>query len=106
MVRATYIEVDGAEHRVEADEGISLMEAARQNGVPGVDGDCGGACACATCHVHVDPDWFERTGPANEEEADLLEFANDPAATSRLSCQMKLSAALDGLIVRTPPTQR
>ena len=105
-MKITYIGHDGTPTSIDASEDMSVMEAARLHGVPGIEGDCGGACACATCHVHVDPEWFDRVGPATGDEADLLEFANDPDATSRLSCQIRLTAALDGLIVHTPPSQR
>jgi 2Fe-2S ferredoxin len=105
MIRVTYVEHDGTAHDVDAAEGLSLMEAAKQQGVPGIAADCGGSCACATCHVHVDPDWFGAVGPAEEDEADLLQFANDPGETSRLSCQVRLRAELDGLVVRLPASQ-
>lgn len=106
MIKITYIEHDGTAHAVEATAGMSVMEAARGNAVPGIDADCGGACACATCHVYIDPVWMGRVGPPAGEEADLLEFANDPEETSRLSCQIRLRTELDGLVVRTPLSQR
>jgi 2Fe-2S ferredoxin len=81
------------------------MENAIRNGVPGIEAECGGACACATCHVHVDPVWLEKTGKPSPMEEDMLDFAFDVRANSRLSCQIKVSDALDGLIVRTPERQ-
>jgi 2Fe-2S ferredoxin len=79
--------------------GQNLMEVARARGVPGIIGDCGGGCACATCHVHVSPDWFEKVGPPNDVEADMLDMAEDLVPTSRLSCQIHLTPDLDGLAV-------
>lgn len=81
------------------------MEVAVQNAVPGIEGICGGSCACATCHVYVDPDWSERTGPASDMEKSMLELASDVEASSRLSCQIRITQELDGLIVRMPKTQ-
>jgi len=105
MPKVTFIEFDGTEHVVEADDGYSVMEAAVRNGVPGIEADCGGACACATCHVYVDPTWVEATGKPVDNEADMLEFAIEPQPTSRLSCQIRVSEALDGLVVRIPASQ-
>ncbi len=105
MAKITYIEHDGTEHVVEAETGGSVMEGAVKNSVPGIDADCGGACACATCHVYVDPDWLEKVGPRNEMEEDMLDFAFDIRDNSRLSCQIKVSDELDGLIVRMPEKQ-
>lgn len=82
------------------------MEAAVSNGVPGIDADCGGSCACATCHVIVDEAWFSRLPERSETERDMLEFAVDPKPTSRLACQISVTADLDGLIVHTPESQR
>lgn len=81
------------------------MEAAVQNAIPGIDALCGGSCACATCHVYVDPAWVERTGVASDMEKGMLELAPDVAANSRLSCQIRVTSTLDGLIVRMPKTQ-
>ena len=106
MIKITYIEHDGTAHEIETTADMSVMEAAKGHAVPGIDADCGGACACATCHVYVDPAWVDRVGPPEEEEADLLAFANDPEEHSRLSCQIRLRAELDGLVVRTPVSQR
>lgn len=105
MAHITYIEFGGTAHGVEVDEGMSVMEGAVRNGVPGIDATCGGACACATCHIYVDPAWQATVGPPSAEEADMLEFANDVEASSRLSCQIAVTAALDGLIVRMPESQ-
>ena len=96
MAKITYIEHDGTEHQVDVQDGLTVMEGAIRNMVPGIDADCGGACACATCHVYVDP--------ASMEES-MLDFASDVQETSRLSCQIKVGAALDGLIVRLPEEQ-
>lgn len=106
MPRVIYIEADGAEHAVDAADGISAMEAAVSNGVPGIDGDCGGQAACATCHVFVDPAWIERTGRADPEtEIPLLELGEGIEENSRLACQIVLTADLDGLVLRMPEGQ-
>ena len=105
MARITYIEHDGREHVVEVKNGLSVMEGAIRNNVPGIDADCGGACACATCHVYVEPDWVEKVGPRNPMEEDMLDFAFDVRDNSRLSCQIKMSDALDGLRVKVPEKQ-
>ncbi len=106
MAKVTYIEANGTEHVVDVADGVSAMEGALQNGVPGIDGDCGGQAACATCHVFVDPDWLERAGRADPEvELPLLELAEGIQENSRLACQIMLSAALDGLILRMPEAQ-
>lgn len=80
------------------------MEAAIRNDVPGIAADCGGACSCATCHVYVDPAWVDRVGPPDDMEQSMLEFAENPTTNSRLACQVKLSDALDGLVLRIPST--
>ena len=106
MGRAIYREHDGTEHAVELAEGESLMEGAVANGIRGIDGDCGGSRACATCHVHVDAAWLERVGPpASEGEIEMLALAPEVAADSRLACQIKMSPELDGVIVRMPESQ-
>jgi ferredoxin, 2Fe-2S len=105
MAKITYIEHNGTEHVVEAENGVSVMEAAVRNMVPGIDADCGGACACATCHVYVDDSWREKTGKPEAMEESMLDFAAEPKESSRLSCQLKVSDALDGLIVRLPEFQ-
>ena len=105
MAKITYIEHDGTEHTVEVKNGLSVMEGAIKNRVPGIDADCGGACACATCHVYVDEAWREKTGSPSAMEESMLDFADNVEPNSRLSCQIKVSDALDGLIVRTPQSQ-
>lgn len=105
MPKITYIEHNGTEHTIDAEEGVSVMEAAVKNMVPGIDADCGGACACATCHVYVDEAWREKTGKPESMEESMLDFAAEPKENSRLSCQVKVTAALDGLIVRLPEFQ-
>lgn len=105
MAKITYIESNGTEHVVEAQTGVSVMEAAVKNMVPGIDADCGGACACATCHVYVDPDWLAKTGTRESMEESMLDFAYAPKDNSRLSCQITVTDALDGLVVRLPEQQ-
>lgn len=106
MPRITYIEYNGDQHEVEVMEGVSVMEGAVKNGVPGIDADCGGACACATCHVFVDPAWHDVVGKPADDEKEMLEFAKDGNEFSRLSCQIMVSDALDGLVVRMPESQQ
>jgi len=98
----TYITRAGATIRVEAEPGISLMQLALANNVPGIIGECGGVMSCATCHVHVDMAWYERLPPPKSGENDMLEFADDRNGTSRLGCQIKVRNEFDGLIVRVP----
>lgn len=105
MARITFIEHNGAVHEVEGEPGSTVMETAIRNMVPGIEAECGGALACATCHVYVDEKWFEATGGPSEMEEDMLDFAYDVQPTSRLSCQIKVSEALDGLVVRVPERQ-
>ena len=105
MAKITYIEHTGKEHIIEVKPGQSVMEGAVKNNIPGIDADCGGACACATCHVYVDDVWADKTGKASVMEESMLDFANDLQPTSRLSCQIIVSDALDGLIVRMPENQ-
>lgn len=105
MPKITYIEHNGKEHVVEVPSGWSIMEGAVKNLIPGIDADCGGACACATCHVHVDPQWANKLPPKQDMEETMLDFAQELQPTSRLSCQLKASPALDGLIVRLPKSQ-
>jgi len=105
MTKITYIEFDGTEHPVEVRNGLTVMEGAIKNNVPGIDADCGGACACATCHVYVDEAWREKTGTASAMEESMLDFAQNVQPNSRLSCQIKVTDALDGLIVRMPEEQ-
>jgi 2Fe-2S ferredoxin len=105
MAKITFIQPDGSEQVVEAEPGMTAMEAAKKHLVEGVEAECGGACACATCHVYVDDAWREKTGGPSEMEEDMLDFAFDVRPTSRLSCQIKVTEALDGLIVRVPEKQ-
>ena len=105
MAKITYIEHDGKTHTVEVKPGLSVMEGAIKNRVPGIDADCGGACACATCHVYVDEEWKDVVGPPSPMEEDMLDFASDVRPTSRLSCQIRVRPELDGLVVQTPKRQ-
>jgi 2Fe-2S ferredoxin len=105
MAKITYIEFDGREHVVEVRNGLSVMEGAIKNNVPGIDADCGGACACATCHVYVDEAWRATVGGPSAMEESMLDFAEGVEPNSRLSCQIKVSDALNGLIVRMPESQ-
>ena len=105
MAKITYITHDGKEHVVEAASGTTVMENAVKNSVPGIEAECGGACACATCHVYVDEAWTQVVGGPDAMEEDMLDFAWEAKPVSRLSCQIKVSDALDGLIVRIPERQ-
>jgi 2Fe-2S ferredoxin len=106
MGRVTYIQYDGTSHTVDVQDGESLMVGAVSNGIRGIDADCGGSCACATCHVHVDSSWTQSVGgPASEAEAELLQLAPEVREDSRLSCQIKMRADLDGVIVHLPEAQ-
>lgn len=105
MPKITFIEHDGTEHTIDVANGLSVMEGAIKNSIPGIDADCGGACACATCHVYVDPEWVEKTGTKEDMEQTMLDFAVDVEETSRLSCQIEVTDELDGLIVRLPQSQ-
>ena len=105
MAKITYVEHDGTEHVIEVKTGLSVMEGAVKNNIPGIDADCGGACACATCHVYVDDAWREKTGSKSAMEESMLDFAENVEENSRLSCQIKVSDALEGLIVRMPESQ-
>ena len=105
MPSITFIEHDGTKHAVEAKNGQTAMEAAIGNTVPGIVAECGGACSCATCHVYVDETWTEQVGGPSEMEEDMLDFAFDVRPTSRLSCQIRVSDALDGLVLHIPEEQ-
>ncbi len=105
MAKITYIEFDGTEHTADVRPGLSVMEGAVRNNIPGIDADCGGACACATCHVYVDEAWVEQTGERSAMEESMLDFAENVAENSRLSCQIRVTDALDGLVVRMPEDQ-
>ena len=105
MPKITYIAFDGTETTVEAKEGMSVMQTAVNNGVDGIVAECGGACSCATCHVYVDEGWFDKLPEALAMEKEMLDFVMSPQPTSRLSCQIKVTAELDGLVVNTPESQ-
>lgn len=106
MAKITYVEFNGKEHVVEVKNGLTVMEGARDNGIPGIEADCGGACACSTCHVYVDPAWVDKLPARDGMEADMLDFAYQPdPVRSRLTCQLKVSDALDGLRVQMPEKQ-
>jgi 2Fe-2S ferredoxin len=105
MVKITYIDESGSSITADAEVGSTVMEAAIANDVPGILATCGGACACATCHVYIDDAWWERLSHREPDEEDMLDTAHDLRPTSRLSCQIKVVEDLDGLTVRTPPRQ-
>jgi 2Fe-2S ferredoxin len=105
MTKLTIVAFDGTRFDLNADDGSTVMENAVRNSVPGIDAECGGACACATCHVYVDDDWVEKVGGPEPMEEDMLDFAFDVRPSSRLSCQIKITQALDGLVVHVPERQ-
>lgn len=105
MAKITYITHDGKEHSVDADNGTTVMENAVRNSIPGIEAECGGACACATCHIYVDKDWVDVVGKPEAIEEDMLDFAYEMKPESRLSCQVTVSDKLDGLVVRIPEKQ-
>jgi 2Fe-2S ferredoxin len=105
MPKIVFIEPDGRRRFVDAPVGISLMEAAKQQGIAGVVAQCGGACACATCHVYVDAAWIDKLGAREEMEEGMLEIAWEPRANSRLSCQIEITADMEGLEVTVPGRQ-
>jgi len=105
MVKITFVQEDGTRQEVNAEPGLTVMEAAKTEDVPGIEAECGGACACATCHVYVEPEWREAVGPPSEMEEDMLDFAFDVREESRLSCQIRVSDKLDGLVVKVPSKQ-
>lgn len=105
MSTIVYQTYDGGVREVTVPEGTTVMEAAVRNNVPGIDGDCGGACACATCHIYVPDAWLERLPPQSDMERSMLEFAENVRANSRLGCQIKMSPDLDGLTVELPESQ-
>lgn len=105
MLNITFVNSLGKETSVEASAGVTLMEAAVSNGIKEIVAACGGACSCATCMVHLDEGWFEKTGPVSDNEMMMIEFGVSPRTTSRLACQIVLSEALDGLVVEVPETQ-
>lgn len=105
MAKITYIAFDGTKFDVDAQNGSTVMENAIKQGVPGIEAECGGACACATCHVYVEDEWSATVGEPAPMEEDMLDFAYDVRPTSRLSCQIRVTDALDGLVVRVPERQ-
>ena len=105
MAKINYIQFNGEEHTVDVQNGLTVMEGAIKNKVPGIDADCGGACACATCHVYVQKEWFAKLPPKEDTEEDMLDFAFDVRENSRLSCQLTVSDELDGLVVDLPEKQ-
>jgi 2Fe-2S ferredoxin len=105
MAKIKYIEHNGKEHVVDVKSGMTVMEGAVKNLIPGIDADCGGACACATCHVYVDNAWTSKIEPMQEMEKTMLDFAEGVESNSRLSCQIKVTDALDGFTVRMPKSQ-
>lgn len=105
MTDITFIDAQGTARTVKAEDGSTLMEAAVRNAIPGIEAECGGACACATCHVYVDPAWQERLPAPQSMEEDMLDFAYDVRPNSRLSCQIRIRPELDGLVVTTPERQ-
>ena len=102
MAKITFIDSKGSPRTVDGDVGATVMETAIKNAIPEIEAECGGACACSTCHVYVDEAWREKTGEPTPMEEDMLDFAYEVKPNSRLSCQMKISADLDGLTVTTP----
>ncbi len=105
MPKITFVETDGTVHTVEGEIGSTVMETALRNGVPGIVAECGGSCSCATCLVHVDDAWYDKTGAPSLEEQDMIDTAYEVKPTSRLSCQIRVSEELDGLTVCTPSYQ-
>jgi len=105
MAKITYIEHNGKSHTVDVANELSVMEGAVQSNIPGIDADCGGACACATCHVYVDEEWFDKLKKKDDTEQDMLDLAYKPNKFSRLSCQITVTDELDGLVVKMPSKQ-
>ena len=105
MTKITYVEHNGKEHTIDVQNGLTVMEGAVQNDIPGIDADCGGSMACATCHVYVDNKWFDKIPKAEDAEIDMIDMAFEPKKNSRLSCQIIVNEELDGLEVTTPAKQ-
>ena len=105
MAKITYIDNDGNSRSIEVDNGLTVMEGAIQNDIPGIDADCGGSMACATCHVYVEEKWLNKIPKAEEAEIDMIDMAFKPKKNSRLSCQIVISDEIDGLVVTTPEKQ-
>ena len=105
MAKIKYIEHKGKPHTIDVANGLSVMEGAIQNNIPGIDADCGGSCACATCHVYVDTKWFDKLPNKESAEEDMLDMAHEPNKFSRLTCQITITDDLDGLVVKMPSKQ-
>ena len=105
MAKITYITHDNEKHTIEVQNGLTVMEGAVQNNIPGIDADCGGGMACATCHVYVKEEWFDKINPKSEGEDDMIDQAHQPSKFSRLSCQISVSDEIDGLVVNLPEKQ-
>ena len=106
MAKITYIEYGGKRHEIDVPNGLTVMEGARDNNIPGIEADCGGCCACSTCHVYVDDEWVDKLPKKDVMEEDMLDFAWEPDVTrSRLTCQLTVTDQLDGLIVQMPKRQ-
>ena len=105
MSKITYIESNGNSKTIDVENGLSVMEGAVQNNIPGIDADCGGGMACATCHVYVKEEWFDKIPKKEEGEDDMIDMAYEPNEFSRLSCQISVSEELDGLVVNLPEKQ-
>ena len=105
MTKITYIEHNGKKHTIDVQNGLTVMEGAVQNDIPGIDADCGGSMACATCHVYVKDDWYNKLDEKSEGEDDMIDQAYDPKKNSRLSCQITVSDKIEGLIVHLPEKQ-
>jgi 2Fe-2S ferredoxin len=105
MAKITFIQPDGAQQITDAEPGMTVMEAAKLADVPGIEAECGGSCACATCHVYVDAAWRDKAGKAENMEEDMLDFAFDVREESRLACQIRVTPELDGLVLRVPAKQ-
>ena len=105
MAKIKYIDFQGNSKIIEVENGLTVMEGAIQNNIPGIDADCGGSMACATCHVYVEEKWFNKISKAEDAEVDMIDMAHEPKKNSRLSCQLIISDELDGLTVSTPEKQ-
>ena len=105
MPKITYIEHNGKSHTLDVPNGLSVMEGAVQNNISGIDADCGGSCACATCHVYVDEKWFKKLSNKESAEQDMLDMAFEPNKSSRLACQITVTDELEGLVVKMPSKQ-
>ena len=105
MPKINYIEHNGKSHTIEVANGLTIMEGAVQNNIPGIDADCGGSCACATCHIYINEEWFSKLPKSEEAEQDMLDVAYEPKKYSRLGCQITVTDELDGIVVKMPLKQ-